>query len=338
MIELKKNHSLTSLNTFKLTSHCEFFFEINTLADLRQFVCKSEFRHLKKRILGGGSNIILSENIKGIVLKNNLKKLFVDSLNETNDDYFLNIGSGENWNDFISWTLNHKIYGLENLSLIPGTVGAAPIQNIGAYGSEVKNFIDQVKGVHLNSGIEKTLNNHECQFSYRYSVFKDASYDDFFITDVIFKIPKKNHLEFSYGELKDSFQSVTPTPELISEKVKEIRTKKLPNLEKLPNVGSFFKNPLIKTSDWKKLKSLYPQLVSYPAGTEQVKLSAGQLIELCGFKGSSLGSVSIYEKQALIMVNLGQAQLKDVQNLAQKMISAIETKFQIRLEIEPVLW
>jgi UDP-N-acetylmuramate dehydrogenase len=241
MIELKKNHSLTSLNTFKLTSHCEFFFEINNLADLRQFVCKSEFRHLKKRILGGGSNIILSENIKGIVLKNNLKKLFVDSLNETNDDYFLNIGSGENWNDFISWTLNHKIYGLENLSLIPGTVGAAPIQNIGAYGSEVKNFIDQVKGVHLNSGIEKTLNNHECQFSYRYSVFKDASYDDFFITDVIFKIPKKNHLEFSYGELKDSFQSVPPTPELISEKVKEIRAKKLPNLKNSLTLEAFLK-------------------------------------------------------------------------------------------------
>jgi UDP-N-acetylmuramate dehydrogenase len=338
MLKTKNNFPLTLLNTFKLTSRCDLFIQINTLAELKEFISLPEHKSTRKRILGGGSNLILSEHIQGIVLKNNLKKIEIDKAKETADAYFLNIGSGENWHQFVSWCLENKFYGMENLSLIPGTVGAAPIQNIGAYGLEVKNFIFAVKGLHLNSGIEKTLTNSQCQFEYRNSIFKTATYADFFITEVSFQIPKKNSLEYSYGELKEYFSTVTPTPELIAQKVIEIRTRKLPDLEKYPNVGSFFKNPIISKTQCDELKTKFPALVSYPYGLDQTKLSAGQLIELCHFKGAPMGAFSMYEKQALVMVNLGNGDFSQVKNLADKIIQTVKNQFGVTLEIEPLTW
>lgn len=337
MLKFEKNFSLTGLNTFKLQSHCHLFTEINTLQDLESLL-NSKHQLLDKKILGGGSNIILSEQIPALVLKNNLKKLEINKNLETDANYFLSVGSGENWHQFVCWCLKNQFYGLENLSLIPGTVGAAPIQNIGAYGQEVKNFIHSVKGIHLNSGLEKSLPHSECQFSYRNSIFKTPAYADFFITEVHFKISKKNQLEYSYGELKEFFSTHTPTPELIAEKVIETRTRKLPELNQFPNVGSFFKNPVVDQQKAQKILNQFPQLIHYPYGSDQIKFSAGQLIELCQFKGQAHGPFSMYEKQALVMVNLGGGHFSQVKTLAQKIIDSVRDKFSLELEIEPLIW
>lgn len=349
-----KNQNLSHLNTFQLQSHCEFFFEIHHSHDL-DFLLPSEatpenaspvkppskvpspavpeidWTKIPKRILGGGSNLILSEKIPGLVLKNSLKGHQVV-------DRFVHVASGEIWHDFVLWCLKNKFYGLENLSLIPGTVGAAPIQNIGAYGVEVKKYIHSIKGIHLNSGLKKELFNSDCQFEYRHSIFKTPSYSDFFITEVVFHFPENSELEYSYGELKEFFQSTPATPEKIAEKVIEIRTRKLPDLMKFPNAGSYFKNPLVSLTDWASLRKQFPDLISYPYNTANVKLSAGQLIEKCGFKGKVQGTCAMYEKQALIMVNLGKSFYQDVLKLEQNIIQEVQKKFHIRLEAEPIKW
>lgn len=331
-----KNHDLSQLNTFKLQSRCEYFLEIHQIHDLDFLFAtpqtnEPDWKNLPKKILGGGSNLILSEKISGLVLKNHLKSIHVV-------DRFVHVGSGEIWHDFVGWCLKHKFYGLENLSLIPGTVGAAPIQNIGAYGVEVKKYIYAVKGIHLNSGLKKELLNSHCHFEYRHSIFKTEPYKDFFITEVIFQFPEKNELEFNYGELKDFFQTTPPSPEKIAEKVIEIRSRKLPDLEKFPNAGSYFKNPIISTTSLENIKKHFPQIISYPYDQNTVKLSAGQLIELCGFKGKSFGTCSMYEKQALVMVNLGKSSYRDVLILEKSIIEQVKNTFDLSLEAEPIKW
>lgn len=332
-MSILQNQDLSQLNTFRLQSQCEYFFEINRSEDFEnlQVQLKMDWKKISKKILGGGSNLILSEKVSGLVLKNNLKGIHTV-------DRYVHVASGEIWHDFVGWCLKNKFYGLENLSLIPGTVGAAPIQNIGAYGIEVKKFIHAVKGIHLDSGLKRELLNSSCHFEYRNSIFKTEDFKDFFITEVVFFFPEKTEMEYSYGELKEYFQTTVPTPEKIAEKVIEIRSRKLPDLQKYPNAGSYFKNPLISIAECEKLKINYPDLVSYPYSAEKVKLSAGQLIEKCGFKGKVHGTCSMYEKQALVMVNLGKSFFQDVLSLEQAIIKGVHEKFQVKLESEPIKW
>lgn len=340
MLVIQKNYDLTLLNTFKLQSRCDFFLEINQESDLDFLISPEKFpswpkeldpQKTEKKILGGGSNLILSEQISGLVLKNNLQGI-------STSDRFVTVASGENWNQFVQWCLKNKFYGLENLSLIPGTVGAAPIQNIGAYGVEVKKFLHCVRGVHLQNGVRRELSNKDCDFKYRHSIFKTPAFADFFITQVVFFFPKNSELEYSYGELKEYFSRTPPTAENIANKVSEIRTRKLPDLFQFPNSGSYFKNPLISQDQAKALKEKFPDLVTYPYDNHQVKLSAGQLIEKCGFKGKAHGSCCMYEKQALVMINLGQSHFQDVLRLEKTIISSVYSTFKVTLESEPIKW
>lgn len=351
MLKIETNSSLTNFNTFKLRSTCDFFVEINSLDTLKELISLPQYQNLPIKILGGGSNLILSERISGLVLKNNLRGLPLEQRKETTKalnnistadtadiSSYVTVASGENWHGFVCWCIDNKYFGLENLSLIPGTVGAAPIQNIGAYGVEVNKFIHSVSGVHLNTAIEKTLSETQCQFSYRNSIFKSPEYADFFITAVTFRFTNNQPLEHSYGELKEHFKTIPPSPEKIAAKVIEIRQRKLPDLNRWPNVGSFFKNPIVDNFFWNSLKLKHPELISFPYGNSAVKLSAGQLIELCGFKGKPLGAFSMYEHQALVMVNLNQGSFSEVRQLADKIISDVKNKFAISLEIEPLIW
>lgn len=343
MFAISNNQDLSLLNTFKLQSQCEYFLEIHQIKELDFLLAPAkpnttnmttapiDWKKVPKKILGGGSNLILSEKIPGLVIKNSLKGIHIV-------DRFVHVASGEIWHDFVGWCLKNKFYGLENLSLIPGTVGAAPIQNIGAYGVEIKKFIYAVKGIHLNSGTKKEILNSSCQFEYRNSIFKTAAYNDFLITEVVFQFPEVNTLEYSYGELKEFFLNHPVSPEAIAEKVIEIRSRKLPDLQKFPNAGSYFKNPILPLADFKNLLKQYPELVSYSYSQDTVKLSAGQLIELCGFKGKAFGPCSMYEKQALVMVNLGKSSYQDVLILEKNIIAQVKDKFHVLLEAEPIKW
>lgn len=340
MPAIQKNYDLTLLNTFKLQSRCDFFLEINQESDLDLLLAPQnipslsegiDLKNIEKKILGGGSNLILSQHISGLVLKNNLQGISMSGR-------FVHVASGENWNHFVHWCLKNKFYGLENLALIPGTVGAAPIQNIGAYGVEVKKFLHSVQGVHLQNGVRRKLSNKDCEFKYRHSIFKTPAFADFFITQVVFFFPESSELEYSYGELKEHFSKILPTAESIASKVTEIRTRKLPDLIQFPNVGSYFKNPIISQEQADSLREKFPDLVTYPYENHQIKLSAGQLIEKCGFKGKVHGTCSMYEKQALVMVNLGKSHFQDVLTLEKTIISSVYSTFQVSLESEPIKW
>lgn len=342
---LKTNFNLKHLNTFKLESSCDFYSEINQIDEVKelsgivsqkpQLVSLLSANQKVFFILGGGSNLIFREHIHGFVVKNNLKSIKEIARDSVNA--YVQVASGEVWHDFVLWGLDHGYFGLENLALIPGTVGAAPIQNIGAYGVEVKKFIHSVKGVDLLTSKMRVLSSDECQFSYRDSIFKKSGYKNFFITEVIFKFPLFYQPECSYGELKDFFKSHEISPRAIANKVIEIRREKLPSLELYPNVGSFFKNPLITQEQLNVLKKRTPHLVSYPHG-EKIKLSAGQLIELAGFKGLLHGNFMMYSRQALVMVNQGGGSFEGAIALAEKVRFKVLNDFGVSLEIEPDIW
>ena len=345
MLSVKTNFNLESLNTFKLESTCAFYSEIShvdEVKDLNKVLTQepqltSLFKAKEKVffILGGGSNLIFRERIHGLVLKNNLKGIKEIGCDTTNA--YVQVASGEVWHDFVLWCLDHGYFGLENLALIPGTVGAAPIQNIGAYGVEVKKFIHSVRGRDLLTSQMRELNSLECQFSYRDSIFKKPEYKNFFITEVVFKFPLLYEPEVSYGELKEFFKTHEVSPRAIANKVIEIRKEKLPSLDFYPNVGSFFKNPLVTQEQLNSLKKRTPQLVSFPHG-EKIKLSAGQLIELAGFKGQPQGAFMMYSRQALVMINQGGGRFEGVMTLAEKVKTKVLNDFGVILEIEPDIW
>jgi UDP-N-acetylmuramate dehydrogenase len=259
---------------------------------------------------------------------------------EDEDFVWLEAGAGENWHEFVRWTLQQGWPGLENLSLIPGTVGAAPIQNIGAYGAELENFVDGVEAVDIHTGAVRQYQREDCAFAYRDSIFKHA-HRDCVITKVIFKLPKRWKPCLAYQELVHELEQHgdphSMTPLQISDAVIDLRTRKLPDWRKLGNVGSFFKNPLVSAQFYQDLLQRYPKLPAYPQAQGQVKLAAGWLIEQAGWKGRRLGAVGVYEKQALVLVNHGAANGRELLSLAHAVASSVKQQFGIELEQEPVV-
>lgn len=329
-MNIQQNISLKPYNTFGIDVIAKRFAVVNELKDLLELI-KTE-KHFF--ILGGGSNLLLTSNIDYLVIYLNTKGIVANYL----DDNFVLVtaAAGENWHEFVLETLSKNYGGLENLSLIPGNVGAAPIQNIGAYGVEIKDVFHHLQALEIATGKIKTFDLEDCNFGYRNSVFKNELKGKFIITSVTFKLTTKNHrLNSSYGAIKDYLQNVENyTITDISNAVIAIRNSKLPNPKEIGNSGSFFKNPVISSLHFNRLLLQYADIPGYKISNDEVKVPAGWLIEKSGFKGIKQGEAGVHKKQALVLVNYGNASGKDILNLAKKIKNTVKTNFNIDLEIE----
>lgn len=334
-MDIKSDVNLKKYNTFQLDSLARYFFELTNVSQIPALIDFSKKQNLKIKFLGGGSNLILPAKLDALVVKNNLMGV---SVKESDQHYTVTCASGENWHQFVLSSLAQGHWGIENLALIPGTVGGAPVQNIGAYGVEVNRFITHITGWEFETGQQQTLTNLECQFEYRNSVFKTPAFAHFLITSVEFQFPKTHSPVITYAELAAFFKDQSPTPLAVANKVIDIRQKKLPDVNSIPNVGSFFKNPIVAKEKLSQLKGKEADLISYPQPDGTFKLAAGQLIDKLGFKGKKEGTVSMYEKQALVMVNLGHGRIEDVNKLVSTISMDCFNRYGVRLEVEPIFW
>jgi UDP-N-acetylmuramate dehydrogenase len=320
-------YSLTSLHSFGFSCSAQAYIPINRLTDLP--FLKTQAQSLAFYILGEGTNTVFLEDYQGTVFKPAFMGI---ELADTDSHYILKVGAGENWHHLVQWCMQHQIYGLENLALIPGTVGAAPIQNIGAYGVEVEQFIQQVDFYDLSKQSHKSLNRENCKFAYRDSVFKKLLADKIVITSVTFAIRKNWQAVIHYGELK---KLSSPSAMDIFNKVVEIRQSKLPDPKKIGNAGSFFKNPIITLSHYAQLQKIWPNMPCYAADhSDKVKVPAAWLIDKLGYKGKKVGGVSCHPNQPLVLTNDGTGTGEQLLQLARDIKLAVVNEFSIVLENE----
>lgn len=335
-MEILKNYDLTNYNTFGLQAKAKFFCSVNSVNQLIEVLQSPEAQSHQIFPLGGGSNILLTKNIDGFVIHNNI--LGIRLLHQSEDHYFVEAGAGENWHQFVTSSLQNNWYGAENLSLIPGSVGAAPMQNIGAYGVELKEVFEYLDAVEISTGKIERFTNTQCEFGYRSSVFKTSLKSKYIIVKVVFKLNKFATLKTQYGAIKEQLLSMgieNPTPKDVSDAVIAIRTSKLPDPKKIGNSGSFFKNPVISTSQLKNIQSNYPEVPFYQAGDELVKVPAGWLIEQAGWKGKTINNnYGVHKFQALVLVNYGGATGKQIAELSKEIQEDIFKKFGVVLEAE----
>jgi UDP-N-acetylmuramate dehydrogenase len=330
---------LRSLNTLALPAVAEAFVVIRTPDQLAVVRTCAEFAGRKRLVLGSGSNVVLSGDFDGFVLQIQIPGR--QFLREDEAAHYVRAGAGENWNAFVGWTLQNGWPGLENLALIPGTVGAAPIQNIGAYGLEVCERFDSLEAYDLLEGSLRRFSQTECRFFYRDSIFKQEGWHlsgRFVVTSVTFRLPKAWRAITNYKELAIELEPLggrPPSPKQIADAVVAVRSRKLPDPGVLPNAGSFFQNPVVTAATAAQLALKYPQLPRYPQSNGQVKLAAGWLIEQAGWKGRNLGPAGMYERQALVLVNRGGACGRDVVALARAVTADVRRLFGIELQPEP---
>ncbi|MGB5025315.1 MAG: UDP-N-acetylmuramate dehydrogenase [Saprospiraceae bacterium] len=327
-------HSLKEYNSFGIDAVSKELIIIKDLSDIIHTDFSKPYR-----ILGAGSNVLLLSNSYDRILVNELKGIQI--VDETDQDVTIQVASGENWHEFVMWSVSKNFSGIENLSLIPGTVGAAPVQNIGAYGVELKDVLLSVEGYFLPQKTKKVFSIQECDLGYRSSLFKTTLKNQFFISGITLKLSKIPIFKLEYGNLKETLAKkgiYKPTIQDISMAVIEIRQSKLPDPKKIGNAGSFFKNSSIPKIQFDILKSKFPEMPGYPDHTGLVKLSSGWLIEQCGWKGKQLNQAACYEKQALVLVKLGQATGQDILQLANKIQGDVFLKFGLHLEPEVNLW
>lgn len=334
---IRYDFSLRNYNTFGVNAQAYAYVEVTSPALLALIRSDSRLSALPRLVLGGGSNIVLTQDFPGLVMHMSIKGINIVA---ENDDFtFVRAAAGENWHELVLWTLDRKLGGLENLSLIPGSVGAAPVQNIGAYGVEVKDYIHSLRAYDFQTGNVITLHNSDCLFDYRDSIFKHGLRDRVIILDVTFGLPKKWQANVHYVDVVRKLEAggvCDPSPRDISEAVISIRTDKLPDPSKIGNAGSFFKNPLVEATQRNALQSIFPGLVSYKQSETAYKLAAGWLIDQCGWKGQNRGAVGVYEKQALVLVNLGGATGANIVDLANAIQIDVLNRFGVQLDPEPV--
>ncbi|MDB5274769.1 MAG: murB [Chitinophagaceae bacterium] len=332
---LTPSHPLLDLNTFHMDVKAKWFAAFSSEEELRTLLADKRVAEESLLVLGGGSNILFTEDFDGVVLKNNIKGIHI--VKETTDRISIEVGGGENWHQLVLHAVNMGWAGIENLSLIPGSVGACPIQNIGAYGVEVKDVIHTVTALDIHTGTSRQFTNSECQFGYRDSIFKREEKGKWVITKVEFTLRKNATLNTTYGAIKDTLDKMGisfPTIRDVSQTVISIRQSKLPDPAQIGNAGSFFKNPEISKSQFLSLKDLYPSIISYPIDETKVKIPAGWLIEKAGWKGKSFGTYGVHKDQALVLVNYGHAAGEDIKKLSQDIKHSIWEIFGIQLEIE----
>ncbi len=333
---VSENVSLKSFNTFGIEARARYFVRVQTAGELRAVLANPAYHPLPKLILGGGSNVLfINDAFDGLVIKIDIKGIAV--LEETAESVLLEVGAGEVWHDLVMHTIEKGYSGLENLSLIPGTVGAAPMQNIGAYGVEIKETFDSLEAFHQESGQRRRFTNAECRFGYRESVFKHELKGQYIITSVRFRLSKMPVFHTSYGAIQDTLREMGVgelSVKAISEAVCRIRRSKLPDPAQIGNAGSFFKNPEIPKAQYDALKAQYPDMPGYLTPQDLVKVPAGWLIEQCGWKGKIVGATGVHKLQALVLVNYGEAKGREIKALAEQVQQSVQERFGIRLTPE----
>ncbi len=334
-MQIRKHVSLKNLNTFGIDAVADSLVELVSLPDAIAYFQNEHDASAKSLVLGGGSNVLFLDDFHGRVIGNRLKG--ITEIDADAEHVYLEVAAGENWHQFVLHCITNNLGGVENLSLIPGNVGASPMQNIGAYGVEVKDVIAEVKAIEIASGKTRSFGVPECEFGYRSSVFKTSLKDKYFITSVVFRLNKHPEFNISYGAIATELATFAdPRPSLanISQAVINIRESKLPNPNVVGNAGSFFKNPIIPKTHYEELKEKFPSMPVYPISPENVKVPAGWLIEQCGWKGKDLGGYGVHKDHSLVLVNYGGASGRKIFQLSEDIIDAVQEKFGIRLERE----
>ncbi|MBP1627518.1 MAG: murB [Holophagaceae bacterium] len=332
------NASLEALNTLRLPGKARRFAEIGSAEQLRRLIEVGELSEGPIVILGGGSNVVISGDLEATVLLIRIPGR--EFVGEDAEAYYVRAGAGEDWPAFVEWTLEQGWGGLENLAFIPGTVGAAPVQNIGAYGLEAKDRFLSLEALDLDSGRTLSLDRGACRFGYRESLFKGEEGRGLVVISVTFRLPKAWKPEIGYADLGrelDAMGVAEPTPLQVAQAVTAVRRRKLPDPLEIASAGSFFKNPVLETRTFEALRDRFPQVPSYPQADGRFKVAAGWLIEQCGWKGRSLGPVGMYAQQALVLVNHGGATGAEVLRLAETVRADVLSRFGIELEMEPVV-
>ncbi len=331
---ITNNISLKPYNTLQLDVIAKYFSTPKTIDEVQQLLRSDIAKQNQILILGGGSNILFEKDYDGLIIQPCLDN--IDIIKEDDNTIQVEVGAGVEWDNFVDWSVSKGFYGIENLSLIPGNTGASPVQNIGAYGVEVKDVIVAVKGLFLENGEYFTLNNNECQFGYRNSVFKNELKNKTIITSVVFELKKNGTLLLEYGSIKKDVEALgSPTLETTRQAIINVRNSKLPDPKEYGNVGSFFKNPVIEKSKANQLLNAYPDIPSYPATEGFIKIPAGWLIEKSGWKGKSIGNAAVHEQQALVIINkTGKATGAEILHLANTIVNDVNKLFGITLEKE----
>ena len=333
-MHIQQNISLKYYNTFGIDANAEQFVSVLDIDALKEILSLKNYPN--KLILGGGSNILLTKDVDSLVVHINLKGISV--ISEDDDTVQVKANAGENWHEFVLWCLEKDYGGLENLSLIPGNVGTAPIQNIGAYGVELKDSFVSCEAISISSAKTHSFSKDDCNFGYRNSIFKNEAKGKYIITSVIFQLTKKNHvLNTKYGAIDSELETMViknPTIQDVSNAVINIRESKLPNPKEIGNSGSFFKNPVISSEAYETLKTKFPEIPGYTVSENEIKVPAGWLIEKAGFKGKRFGDYGIHKKQALVLVNYGNAKGSDILNLSTVIQKTIQRLFNVSIEVE----
>lgn len=333
-MHIESNISLKDYNTFGIDVKAAHFVSVSTINDLKMVLELKDYPN--KLILGGGSNMLLAKDQKALVIHLNLKGITI--ILEDDNSVLVKANAGENWHEFVQWCIKHNFGGIENLSLIPGNVGTAPIQNIGAYGVELKDIFVSCEGIEIATNKIKSFYKDDCNFGYRNSIFKEDIKGEYVITNVTFRLTKRNHiLHTEYGAITSQLEVMnikSPTIKNVSDAVIAIRKSKLPNPKDIGNSGSFFKNPVISIEAYNALKVNFSDVPSYPVSDDEVKIPAGWLIEKAGFKGKRLGNYGVHKKQALVLVNFGGASGKDILNLSKLIQKTVYRIFNISIEAE----
>lgn len=334
-MDIHENYSLRPLNTFGIDVTAQYFTSIGKLDDAREVLSSERFRNTPKLILGGGSNILFRKDFSGIVMKNELKG--IELVKEDEDHFYVRAGAGENWHLFVMYCIEHGYAGVENLSLIPGNVGAGPMQNIGAYGVELKDVFHELEAMNMQTLETETFSNSACRFGYRESIFKREAKNKYIISSVTLRLNKKPVFNTSYGAIEKELEVMgvkEPSIRAISQAVINIRSSKLPDPAKIGNAGSFFKNPVVSVEKYESLRQQFPDIVGYKNSPTEVKLAAGWLIEQCGWKGKTFGDAGVHKLQALVLVNYGNAEGREIFNLSQRILDSVLEKFGVELERE----
>ncbi|MCC8410800.1 UDP-N-acetylmuramate dehydrogenase [Mucilaginibacter sp. UR6-1] len=334
MLQIQENTSLKHLNTFGIEAHARYFVEISHEDDLAELFADEKWNNIPRLVLGGGSNMLMVNDFDGLVIRINIRGI-EHRINQ--DEVIVEAGGGEVWNDLVNFCVDRGFAGMENLSLIPGSVGASPIQNIGAYGVEIKDVFESCRAFEIATGQIKTFTHADCKFGYRESIFKSELKGQCIITSVKYKLSLTPNLNLKYGAIEQELTArgiTNPTIKDVSAVVSHIRVSKLPDPSTIGNAGSFFKNPVIDVDKFSLLITNHPGVVNYPAGEGFIKLAAGWLIEQCGWRGKVVGNTGTWKNQALVLVNHGGATGQEVYDFSSQIIDSVYAKFGVKLERE----
>ena len=334
-MEIISNFSLKALNTFGIESFAKLFVKVNSIQQINELLDLNEFKNNHHLILGGGSNLLLTKNVDGLVIKNEL--LGIELINENENSVFVKCAAGVVWHEFVMWCIDKNYGGIENLALIPGCTGASPMQNIGAYGVEIKDTFYELEAIELATGNLKKFTKSDCEFGYRESVFKRQFKNQFIITSVTFQLSKQPNFHIEYGAIKQELDLMNVSElniKAIAQAVINIRSSKLPNPKEIGNAGSFFKNPEVSEIEFQRLKIEFPNIVAYPLENKNYKLAAGWLIEQSGLKGYRAGDAGVHKLQALVLVNYGSATGNQIFGLSSQVLQTVKQKFGVDLERE----